>query len=149
MSKIYVYGIEFDTEKDGNPRKLRNNVAIATSKAFCEVMKVGRFFKYQIDILTNEVLRGRLDVEDVEEVERVAQIINELVVKGMSCKDIAILRSLYFDFDEIKGFALERKSVEKILAEYEIENPEIETIYGVTSRTLKEWYVPYSETKGV
>lgn len=149
MSKVVVYGIEFDTEDVSRPKRLKGNVAIATAKAFCQVMEAGRFTKRQLDILTNEVLRGRLDASDKDEVIRVADVITDLSMQGASAKDIAILRSLYFEFDEIKEFAKSRKKIDTIIKDMGLENPDIETIYGLTSKTLTEWYVPYAEAKGV
>lgn len=149
MSKVVVYGIEFDTEEMSRPQRIRSNVAIATSKAFCQVMNVGRYSKKQLDILTNEVLRGRLDVNDKDEVNRVADIVSDLGARGASFKDIAILRSLYFEFEEILDYVKSHKRIDTILKELGLENPDIETIYGLTSNTLTEWYVPYSVAKEV
>lgn len=149
MSKVVVYGIEFDTEDVGRPKRIRNNVAIATAKAFCQVMEVGRFTKSQLDILTNEVVRGRLDGTDKDEVSRVADIVMNLGAQGASAKDIAILRSLYFEYEEIKEIVKSRKRIDTVLKDLGLEDPEIETIYGLTSRTLTEWYVPYSVAKEV
>ncbi len=148
MAKVIIYGLEFDTEMDCSPRKLKSNVAVATAKAFCAVRGTGRFMKSQLDILTNEVLRGRLDAKNKEAVLEMADTIQGLIEKGMDVKTIAILRSLYFPFEDIQRFADERISVDRILREEGIENPEIETIYGVTSRQLTEWYVSYDEAKG-
>lgn len=149
MSKVVVYGIEFDTEDVGRPKRIRNNVAIATAKAFCQVMNVGRFTKSQLDILTNEVVRGRLDGTDKEEVSHVADIVMSLGAQGASAKDIAILRSLYFEYEEIKEIVKSKKRIDTVLKDLGLEDPEIETIYGLTSRTLTEWYVPYSVAKEV
>ena len=42
-----------------------------------------------------------------------------------------------------------RKRIDTVLKDLGLEDPEIETIYGLTSRTLTEWYVPYSVAKEV
>jgi len=150
MKKEVICGIEFDVVDDAErAKRLRTNVALAASKAFCQVRKAGRFTKDQLDILTNEVLRGRLNPSDIEEVNQVAMTITMLCDAGITLKEIAILRSLCFDYEEIKSFADKHKKVEAVLKELNLTDPDIETIYGLTARTLTDWYVPYSIARGV
>lgn len=148
MCKKVLYGVEFDTEEIGTPRKLRSSLTIAAAKAFSSIMNIGRFQKSQLDILVNEIMRGRLDATDIEKVEDIAHTILCLQAKGFTTKDIAILRSLYFEFDEIMEFARNKKRVDKVIKESGIDDPEIEAIYGLTSSSLTEWYVTYKEARG-
>lgn len=148
MCKKVLYGVEFDTEEVCSPRRLRSSLTIAASKAFSSIMNIGRFQKSQLDILVNEVMRGRLDATDTVEVENIANTLLSLMSKGFSSKDIAILRSLYFEFDEIMDFALNKKRVDEVIKESGIDNPEIEAIYGLTSSSLTDWYVTYKEARG-
>ena len=148
MSKIVMFGVEFDTEGKVAPKKIRNSVTLATAKAFSSVMKVGRFQKSQLDIVVNEVLRGRLEADDSERIKEVAETVLRIKANGIYTNDIAILRSLYYEFDEIMGFAKEHKRVDEIIREQGIEDPEVEAIYGLTTPKLSEWYVSYKEARG-
>ena len=150
MSKVILYGLEFDTEKDGQVTRLAGNIAVATAKAFVKVRKVDKYHnKGYLDVVINEVIRNRLDEEDLTEIEKTFEVVKNITSKGMSCKDIVILRSLYFSFDEIQEFACKKKTADSVIKEYEIEDPEIETVYGLTASTLTDWYVDYKTAKRV
>lgn len=150
MSKVIIYGLEFDTEKDGQVTRLAGNIAVATARAFVKVRKVDRYHnKGYLDVVINEVLRKRIDEEDSTEIEKMFETVKDISIRGMSCKDIVILRSLYFSFEEIKEFARERKTADSVIKEYEIEDPEIEAVYGLTAPTLTEWYVDYKTARRV
>lgn len=150
MSKVIIYGLEFDTEKDGQVTRLAGNIAVATARAFVKVRKVDKYHnKGYLDVVINEVIRKRIDEEDSTEIEKMFETVKDLSIRGMSCKDIVILRSLYFSFEEIKEFAREGKSADSVIKEYEIEDPEIEAVYGLTAPTLTEWYVDYKTAKRV
>ena len=148
MCKTILYGVELDTEGLNAPRKIRNSVTLATVKAFSAVMQAGRFQKSQLDIVVNEVVRGRLSPTDTDGIRDLATTVSRIRMNGIDTKDIAILRSLYFEFDEIMEFAKEHKRVDEIIREQGIEDPEIEAIYGLTTPKLSVWYVSYKEARG-
>ena len=66
---------------------------------------------------------------------------------GMTFKDIVILRSLAFSFEEIEEIAAAKKTADDVIEEEGIENPEIENVLDITSKNLKEWYVSYDTVK--
>lgn len=115
---------------------------IDLARALCEVQSTGYYSKDVTDILTNEVLRGRLEISS-EKFLSLATLLKEINALGISYKNIIILRSLFFEFEEIKEFA-ERKSKDilyDVIVEYEIENPEVESVIGQTSDSLTPDYV--------
>ena len=115
---------------------------IDLARALCEVQSTGYYSKDVTDILTNEVLRGRLEISS-EKFLSLATLLKEINALGISYKNIIILRSLFFEFEEIKEFA-ERKSKDilyDVIVEYEIENPEVESVIGQTSNSLTPDYV--------
>lgn len=148
MSKEVLYGVEFDPMNFDSPRKVRFSITLATAKAFSAVMKAGRFQKSQLDIIVNEVVRGRLKPTDIVGIQDLGSMVIRIMANGFSAKDIAILRSLYFGFDEILEFAQKHKRVDEIMKEQGIDNPEIEAIYGLTTSNLSEWYVTYADARG-
>lgn len=115
---------------------------IDLARALCEVQSTGYYSKDVTDILTNEVLRGRLEISS-EKFLSLAALLKEINALGISYKNIVILRSFFFEFEEIKEFA-ERKSKDilyDVIVEYEIENPEVESVIGQTSDSLTPDYV--------
>lgn len=115
---------------------------IDLARALCEVQSTGYYSKDVTDILTNEVLRGRLEISS-EKFLSLATLLKEINALGISYKNIIILRSFFFEFEEIKEFA-ERKSKDilyDVIVEYEIENPEVESVIGQTSDSLTPDYV--------
>lgn len=115
---------------------------IDLARALCEVQSTGYYSKDITDILTNEVLRGRLEISR-EKFLSLAALLKEINALGISYKNIVILRSFFFEFEEIKEFA-ERKSKDilyDVIVEYEIENPEVESVIGQTSDSLTPDYV--------
>lgn len=115
---------------------------IDLARALCEVQSTGYYSKDITDILTNEVLRGRLEISS-EKFLSLATLLKEINALGISYKNIIILRSLFFEFEEIKEFA-ERKSKDilyDVIVEYEIENPEVESVIGQTSDSITPDYV--------
>lgn len=115
---------------------------IDLARALCEVQSTGYYSKDITDILTNEVLRGRLEISR-EKFLSLATLLKEINALGISYKNIIILRSLFFEFEEIKEFA-ERKSKDilyDVIVEYEIENPEVESVIGQTSDSITPDYV--------
>lgn len=115
---------------------------IDLARALCEVQSTGYYSKDVTDILTNEVLRGRLEISS-EKFLSLAALLKEINALGISYKNIIILRSLFFEFEEIKEFA-ERKSKDilyDVIVEYEIENPEVESVIGQTSDSITPDYV--------
>lgn len=115
---------------------------IDLARALCEVQSTGYYSKDVTDILTNEVLRGRLEISS-EKFLSLATLLKEINALGISYKNIIILRSLFFEFEEIKEFA-ERKSKDilyDVIVEYEIENPEVESVIGQTSDSITPDYV--------
>ena len=115
---------------------------IDLARALCEVQSTGYYSKDVTDILTNEVLRGRLEISS-EKFLSLATLLKEINALGISYKNIVILRSFFFEFEEIKEFA-ERKSKDilyDVIVEYEIENPEVESVIGQTSDSLTPDYV--------
>lgn len=115
---------------------------IDLARALCEVQSTGYYSKDITDILTNEVLRGRLEISR-EKFLSLAALLKEINALGISYKNIVILRSLFFEFEEIKEFA-ERKSKDilyDVIVEYEIENPEVESVIGQTSDSITPDYV--------
>lgn len=115
---------------------------IDLARALCEVQSTGYYSKDITDILTNEVLRGRLEISR-EKFLSLAALLKEINALGISYKNIIILRSLFFEFEEIKEFA-ERKSKDilyDVIVEYEIENPEVESVIGQTSDSITPDYV--------
>lgn len=115
---------------------------IDLARALCEVQSTGYYSKDVTDILTNEVLRGRLEISR-EKFLSLAALLKEINALGISYKNIVILRSLFFEFEEIKEFA-ERKSKDilyDVIVEYEIENPEVESVIGQTSDSITPDYV--------
>lgn len=115
---------------------------IDLARALCEVQSTGYYSKDVTDILTNEVLRGRLEISS-EKFLSLATLLKEINALGISYKNIIILRSLFFEFEEIKEFA-ERKSkniLYDVIVEYEIENPEVESVIGQTSDSITPDYV--------
>lgn len=115
---------------------------IDLARALCEVQSTGYYSKDVTDILTNEVLRGRLEISR-EKFLSLAALLKEINALGISYKNIIILRSLFFEFEEIKEFA-DRKSKDilyDVIVEYEIENPEVESVIGQTSDSLTPDYV--------
>lgn len=115
---------------------------IDLARALCEVQSTGYYSKDITDILTNEVLRGRLEISS-EKFLSLATLLKEINALGISYKNIIILRSFFFEFEEIKEFA-ERKSKDilyDVIVEYEIENPEVESVIGQTSDSITPDYV--------
>ena len=115
---------------------------IDLARALCEVQSTGYYSKDITDILTNEVLRGRLEISR-EKFLSLAALLKEINALGISYKNIVILRSFFFGFVEIKEFA-DRKSKDilyDVIVEYEIENPEVESVIGQTSDSLTPDYV--------
>lgn len=115
---------------------------IDLARALCEVQSTGYYSKDITDILTNEVLRGRLEISR-EKFLSLAALLKEINALGISYKNIVILRSFFFEFEEIKEFA-ESKSKDilyDVIVEYEIENPEVESVIGQTSDSLTPDYV--------
>lgn len=115
---------------------------IDLARALCEVQSTGYYSKDITDILTNEVLRGRLEISR-EKFLSLAALLKEINALGISYKNIVILRSFFFGFEEIKEFA-DRKSKDilyDVIVEYEIENPEVESVIGQTSDSLTPDYV--------
>ena len=115
---------------------------IDLARALCEVQSTGYYSKDVTDILTNEVLRGRLEISS-EKFLSLATLLKGINALGISYKNIVILRSFFFEFEEIKEFA-ERKSKDilyDVIVEYEIENPEVESVIGQTSDSLTPDYV--------
>lgn len=115
---------------------------IDLARALCEVQSTGYYSKDVTDILTNEVLRGRLEISR-EKFLSLAALLKEINALGISYKNIVILRSFFFEFEEIKEFA-DRKSKDilyDVIVEYEIENPEVESVIGQTSDSLTPDYV--------
>lgn len=115
---------------------------IDLARALCEVQSTGYYSKDVTDILTNEVLRGRLEISR-EKFLSLAALLKGINALGISYKNIVILRSFFFEFEEIKEFA-ERKSKDilyDVIVEYEIENPEVESVIGQTSDSITPDYV--------
>lgn len=115
---------------------------IDLARALCEVQSTGYYSKDVTDILTNEVLRGRLEISR-EKFLSLAALLKEINALGISYKNIVILRSFFFEFEEIKEFA-DRKSKDilyDVIVEYEIENPEVESVIGQTSDSITPDYV--------
>lgn len=147
--KMVVYGVELDTNIKDEVRKLRSSIAIACSDAFVALRKIGRFTKSQFDILVNEAARGRLNPENEREVKRVADAVLRINSLGIDSRGIVLLRSLCFSFDDILGIAESKQNIDEVVEGLGIEDAEIETVYGVTSMKVKNWYIPYKEMKKV
>lgn len=149
MEKV-LYGFRFHiTPEKVEVGKLLGNVATETSKAFCALKEVGRFSRSCFDIMTNEVVRGRLDPKDEEAIQDLNKMILKIERCGMTVKDIVILRSCYFSFEDILKYAKEGKTADDVLQEEGIEDPEIELVYGVTAYNMRKWYTTYEAAKEV
>ena len=74
-------------------------------------------------------------------------LIRDAVANGYSYKDIVMLRSMYFDFREIVEFSAHKRSLDWVVKEYEIEEPEIEAVINMTADDLKNRYVSYKSAK--
>ena len=149
MCKKIIYGIEFDTEKDGDFKRLRSGISMAYTKAFVEVKRMGvaTCDCNVLDILVNERMKGRLNLDSYREADWMINSITKARRNGMTFKDIVILRSLAFSFDEIEEIAAAKKTADDVIEEEGIENPEIENVLDITSKNLKEWYVSYDTVK--
>ena len=92
-------------------------------------------------------MKGRLNLDSYREVDWMINSITKARRNGMTFKDIVILRSLAFSFDEIEEIATAKKTADDVIEEEGIENPEIENVLDITSKNLKEWYVSYDTVK--
>lgn len=117
---------------------------VTMARIFDTLMTCGYLTKAHKDVIINEIIRGRLTCNYVE-VKKVADILVAITNNGLTCKDIIILRSLYFSFEEIYEFSKKRQIglVAWVISEYGIQNPEIESVVGQTSDSLNPDFVSY------
>lgn len=149
--KIYAYGILYNTKDEGDFRKIRTPLATANAKAFAELRSIDRFTKSQFDIMVNEASRGRLNTYNINAVYELADMIRKIMHEGYTTRDIVVLRSIGFNFDDILKKAKRREMVSDIVKNSfdEDDIPDIEVVYGVTSMCVNKLYVPYNEIEGV
>ena len=145
--KVEIYGLEFETEDIATPEQLRGQMGILSATAGCKLRRLGRFHTPEFDLLVNEVIRGRLNVECIEEVYHTADMIANILEKGLSRKDFVILRSLYYSYEEILELASPTFNIEDFIEEEGFTKIEVESVYGITVKTKKDWYVDYSAVK--
>lgn len=147
--KVEIFGLEFETDEIASPEQLRGQMGIASAKAGCQLRRLGRFHTPEFDLLVNEIIRGRLNVEHIDEVYNTAALIANILEKGLSRKDFVILRSLYYSYDEISGLASPTFDIDSFIEEEGFTNIEVESVYGITAKKKKDWYVNYQAVKGM
>lgn len=141
-----MYGITVDTET-GTVSKLTNDLCLASARAYCELIKYEKFEGDLLTVLVNEAVQGRLNVKDMLSVAIMVGLIRDAVANGYSYKDIVMLRSMYFDFREIVEFSAHKRSLDWVVKEYEIDEPEIEAVINMTADDLRNRYVSYKSAK--
>ena len=145
--KVEIFGLEFETDEIATPEQLRGQMGIRSATAGCQLRRLGRFNTPDFDLLVNEVIRGRLTVDCIEEVYTTATVIANILEKGLSRKDFVILRSLYYNYEEILELASPTFNMNSFIEEEGFTNIEVESVYGITAKTKKDWYVDYQTVK--
>lgn len=145
--KVEIYGLEFETDEIATPEQLRGQIGILSATAGCKLRRLGIYHTPDFDLLVNEVIRGRLNVGCIEEVYNTADIIANILEKGLSRKDFVILRSLYYNYEEILGLSSPTFNIDSFIEEEGFTNIEVESVYDITARTKKDWYVDYQTVK--
>lgn len=139
------FGIEFDTMAEKPIKKLRSDLPVALTHAFCDLYQTGTYNLKELNVLANEVIRDRLYPDDVNALTEIDYIIKKIVINGMSYSDIVILRSMDFSFEDILGFAQQKKSAADVIDEYGLDGDDcyIENVPGLTSLKSVEGFVTY------
>lgn len=145
--KVEIFGLEFETDEIATPEQLRGQMGIRSATAGCQLRRLGRFNTPDFDLLVNEVIRGRLNVACIEEVYTTATVVANILEKGLSRKDFVILRSLYYNYEEILELASPTFNMDSFIEGEGFTNIEVESVYGITAKTKKDWYVDYQTVK--
>lgn len=145
--KVEIYGLEFETDEIATPEQLRGQMGILSATAGCKLRRLGRFHTPEFDLLVNEIIRGRLNVECIEEVYNTADMIANILEKGLSRKDFVVLRSLYYTYEEILELASPMFDIDNFIEEEGFTNIDVESVYGITAMIKKDWYVDYKTVK--
>ncbi|MEG1723800.1 MAG: hypothetical protein RR313_00260 [Anaerovoracaceae bacterium] len=93
-------------------------------------------------VLVNEMIRGRLG-SNLQEMRDLHDVVYTLTTLGMTAKDIIILRSCAFSFEEITEIATAGNTVDNVLKYWKIANPLVEGIEGVTAGSCFQEFVIY------
>lgn len=147
MCVMNLYGINFDTETKEVFRTVQGFGGIAAI-SFKKLYACGITRKSVIDIMVNEVIRERLNLDNFSEVMKVQYEVTKCLTY-LPASTIIILRSLYYDFEEIYKLSstVKKLGIDEWLQQEGLDNPEIEKVCGVNSTKWSKDYVNYKRLK--
>lgn len=143
-NKIVIYGIQFDLDNpSASPIPLNTKMCKSYFNAINslnDVYPLKHLEKSVVDILANEIIRGRLGPY-FNQIEDMKEDIREVHMLGYRYKEIVILRSLNLSFSAIRDYANMKYSIYDVLEELGIANPSIEAVPGINTNEWNSYYL--------